>query len=221
MFYENVNRDIHKGSLFAKENKVSSDTWRLGDSLWSEEGTNSVIAKVVPSLTSNTRMPNSSILPSEINQTENLKGCANSKVSQEICQIINRPAVQYEDNNMDYSKDKLQESITQGWSSSSKKGVSLKQPNLVRLREDLEIPAFHGCDFSVLVDSRVPEGTMICEALNHTDVGLCTARSIVTIHNPQTDKNRYICPRTEYYTNTPDYKKKHSPSKYSKSESIL
>ncbi|CAG9764920.1 unnamed protein product [Ceutorhynchus assimilis] len=70
-----------------------------------------------------------------------------------------------------------------------------KGPHVVKLRENLEIPAFHGCDFNVPVNTRVPAGIKVCEPLNHTDVGILTACSVIEIPENSTKENRNIVVR--------------------------
>ncbi|CAG9761327.1 unnamed protein product [Ceutorhynchus assimilis] len=70
-----------------------------------------------------------------------------------------------------------------------------KGPHVVKLRENLEILAFHGCDFNIPVNTRVPAGIKVCEPLNHTDVGILTACSVIEIPENSTKENRNIVVR--------------------------
>ena len=129
-------------------------------------------------------------LPTGINFTS--KGVTNLEEVIKTFQIDSSPEKCENNCKIDNS---LVQSISKGWYPSSKIGNNSKQPNLVRLHEDLEIPAFHGCDYGASGDARVPADTVICEPLNHIEIGICPAASIVNIIKTQTKTDRNIVVR--------------------------
>ena len=64
---------------------------------------------------------------------------------------------------------------------------SSKHPNLIGVKEDLEIPAFHGCDYSVSVNTRVPAGAVVCEPFPHLNPGINVARSLAIVPPKSTE----------------------------------
>ncbi|KAJ3661279.1 hypothetical protein Zmor_005681 [Zophobas morio] len=89
---------------------------------------------------------------------------------------------------------------------------SLKHPNLLSTREDIEIPGFHGCDCRIPVNTRVPAGTVICEPFPHLNPNICIARSIATVPQPTTDQSvRTIVIRILNINPTPLIIKRHTP----------
>ncbi|RZB39873.1 hypothetical protein BDFB_013710, partial [Asbolus verrucosus] len=88
----------------------------------------------------------------------------------------------------------------------------IKHPHLVRLTEDLTIPAFHGCDYSVTVGTRVPSGAMVCEPLHHTPPGFCVAYGVVDIPTRTLNNcNRNIVVRILNTTPIPQTINRHTP----------
>ncbi|KAJ3661891.1 hypothetical protein Zmor_006268 [Zophobas morio] len=64
---------------------------------------------------------------------------------------------------------------------------SSKHPNLIGVKEDLEIPAFHGCDYSVSVNTRVPAGAVVCEPFPYLNPGINVARSLAIVPPKSTE----------------------------------
>lgn len=87
-----------------------------------------------------------------------------------------------------------------------------KHQNLVRLREDLVIPAFHGCDYSVPVSSRLPAGTMYCQPLTHITPDILVAHSIVDIpYSTPNNDNRTVTVRFLNISPIPQTINRHVP----------
>ncbi|CAG9761454.1 unnamed protein product [Ceutorhynchus assimilis] len=112
----------------------------------------------------------------------------------ETHQIDNRPK-QFSNYTEIENSNQFHQFATGGNDQFSKCGRISKRPHVVKLRENLEIPVFHGCDFNVPVHTRVPAGIKVCERLNHTDVGILTACSVIEIPENSTRENRNIVVR--------------------------
>ncbi|KXZ75748.1 hypothetical protein TcasGA2_TC033503 [Tribolium castaneum] len=88
-----------------------------------------------------------------------------------------------------------------------------KYPNLVSIKEDLEIPPFHGCDYWIPINNRIPAGTVICKPSNTSQPGICIARSVTNVPpTTQNDPNhRKIVIRILNTTPTPLTIQRHTP----------